>query len=137
MGFFNCSILPLWFPCPVWFWLFCSSNCGFFFFVCFFASWTIFRFCFSLFSFSPLSLYVLFLAQTQIQKTNRNGRIWLIPILIPTPEFRFLARETWGQAPCSPALVRPAPMPGCLFLLLYFIPFLPPPPPPRFFFFFL
>lgn len=35
VGFFNCSILPLLFPFPVWFWLFCSS---------FFASWTIFRF---------------------------------------------------------------------------------------------
>lgn len=42
VGFFNCSILPLLFPFPVWFWLFCSSSC-------FFASWTIFRFCFSLF----------------------------------------------------------------------------------------
>lgn len=27
VGFFNCSILPLLFPFPIWFWLFCSSDC--------------------------------------------------------------------------------------------------------------
>lgn len=47
----------------------------------------------------PLSLFFLFLAQTQIQKTSGNQGIWPVPALTLTPEFRFLARETWGAGP--------------------------------------
>ena len=79
VGFFNCSILPLLFPFPICFWLFCSSNC-------FLRPGQSLDFASLSLSF-PLSLFLPFLVQTQIQKTNGNQGIWPVPALTSSPNF--------------------------------------------------